>query len=532
MGHLEYVKTLKEPGNNNIEEASCFEGDFHPSSESSRLSEEDKSSSISTESFQTHSGLSLQKAKVPSTDQVRRVSVIKHTDGEASKSDAESPRLPPQSPRILVQNVEENDSKSFFHGIDIDQLPIRNSPVSEPRRAPLIKLTRVHSDTAETPVSSCSDLPLATPKSRSASDLSSPLVFPYLPASLIINASPHAAPSPDISSVSAAFAPCLSLDLPPLHPSQAPTPVLPSIRITQVQEAFSRLRNNLVTEDDNILAQLTGVSSYLASTIHRACYGEEKTGNCIQFINFLQSNAKFLHQTSEDEKMFFLLSGGKNHLVPRDFRLFLTSFISTHPHLSFFRRDEYLQLHEAYITAILASMFYSVGAWRTEKMYLRQFMKMNLSNSLQCLDDTDDDITFNFVEHFSYDQFYVFYVKFVHLDVNNNNVLSKDEFIELEDGRFPSKTVHRIYELNVRDQEMSFWEWVVFILADIDKTTAMSVEFWFPVLNVSDDGFLTLANLKEFYMDNLIHLIAGVFVCNHSTQRMDDPFNFIQAIAS
>ena len=57
---------------------------------------------------------------------------------------------------------------------------------------------------------------------------------------------------------------------------------------------------------------------------------------------------------------------------------------------------------------------------------------------------------------------------------------------------------------------MSFWCWVVFMLADIDKTTAMSMEFWYPVLNISNDGILSLADLREFYKDNLIHLIAGL----------------------
>ncbi len=507
------MKTLKDPENNNSEDASCLEGDFHPSSESSRISEDGRSIPTETHSFST-------------IHQVRRVSVIRHTEDEVSEDGPESPRLPPLSPRIIVKNVEEDNSKSFIHDSNIDQLPIRNIPISEQRRAPLIKVTR---PTPVTPTS-FNDVSLATPKSRPSPEVASPIVSPYLPASLLITASP--APSPDISCLSSAsvLVPVLSLDLPPLHHSQVPTPVLPSSCITEIQEAFSKLPDNLVTEDDNTLAQLTGVSAYFTSTIHRACYGAAKTGNCSQFIAYLQSSAKFLHQTSEDEKMFFLLAGGKNHLVPEDFRQLLVSFISTHPHLSFFRREEYLHLHEAYMTAIVASMFFSVGAWRSHKMYLRQFVKINLRDSLQCLDDIDDDITFNFVEHFSYDQFYVFYVKFVHLDMNNDNALSREEFNEFEDGRFPRRVVDRIFEANVSDHDMSFWGWVVFMLADIDKTTAMSMEFWFPVLNISNDGCLSVEDLRELYKDNLIHLIAGT-VCSSFTNVLKTDLFLIQATA-
>ena len=77
--------------------------------------------------------------------------------------------------------------------------------------------------------------------------------------------------------------------------------------------------------------------------------------------------------------------------------------------------------------------------------------------------------------------------------------LWKEKFYEFEDGRFPRKVVDRIYNVNVRDHDMSFWGWIVLKLADIHTTTTMSME----LVVVS-----SIQCLKEFYMDNLIHLIA------------------------
>ena len=77
---------------------------------------------------------------------------------------------------------------------------------------------------------------------------------------------------------------------------------------------------------------------------------------------------------------------------------------------------------------------------------------------------------------------------------------------------------------------MSFWCWVVFMLADIDKTTAMSMEFWFPVLNISNDGCLSVEDLRELYKDNLIHLIAGT-VCSSFTNVLKTDLFLIQATA-
>ena len=140
LGHLEYVKTLNEPENNNSENVSCLEGDFHPSSESSRISEDGRSISTGTENRSSRSQLDVHKS-----ENYRRVSVIKHTTEWDESSEAESPRLPPLSPRIIVGSVDEDKDvapKAFYHDNNIDQLPIRNSPVSERRRVPALKLTK------------------------------------------------------------------------------------------------------------------------------------------------------------------------------------------------------------------------------------------------------------------------------------------------------------------------------------------------------------------------------------------------------
>ena len=142
-------------------------------------------------------------------------------------------------------------------------------------------------------------------------------------------------------------------------------------------------------------------------------------------------------------------------------------------------------------------------------MFIRQFRHLNLLGVLEELEQGED---LNYIDHISYDQFRVFYVKFVQLDLDNDNVLAREEFLEYDEGRLTPKLVNRIFQLNVNDsRRMTYWDWVIFILADIDKTSPSSLEFWFPVLSMSStaENKLTTKDLHQFYRDNLKMLISS-----------------------
>ena len=410
----------------------------------------------------------------------------------------------------------------FYLDNNIDGVPGRNSPVASTRRVPVIRTTQ------PSPPPPLPAIPAPAPVSAM-----SPCVSPYLAATRIINCtasspgpdisammSPVSSLAPDHTAASASLAPdhTAASTIPALHHSRAPIPVLDSGLVNSIQTRFSEVPGKKMTEGSCNLADILCVHPYLNSTIYRACYKAAVSGNCSTFISFLQANASTLYTNSEAGKMFHLMAMAgrrRGYLVPDDFRPMLMSFINSHPQLEFFNEVAYHNLHEAFVTAITASLFYSVGAWRSQKMYFRQFASLNLPEVLHYLEHVEDNDTFNSVDHFSYDQFYVFYVKFVQLDENSDLVLSREEFMEYEEGRFTRKLVERIFQLNVGGGKMDFWSWVIFLLADIDKTTAMSVEYWYPVLNLANDGILSLRDLSQFYKDNLVHLIASKLYAAH-----------------
>ncbi len=59
---------------------------------------------------------------------------------------------------------------------------------------------------------------------------------------------------------------------------------------------------------------------------------------------------------------------------------------------------------------------------------------------------------------------------------------------------------------------MTFRDWVVFAKAKIggiggDSETGAAVEYWFRVLDLDGDGFVSLADFHTFYVDTVVILI-------------------------
>jgi hypothetical protein len=70
--------------------------------------------------------------------------------------------------------------------------------------------------------------------------------------------------------------------------------------------------------------------------------------------------------------------------------------------------------------------------------------------------------------------------------------------------------------------KMTFRDWVVFAKAKIggiggDPETGAAVEYWFRVLDLDGDGFVSLADFHTFYVDTVVILIQVGKTCTPCT---------------
>ena len=88
--------------------------------------------------------------------------------------------------------------------------------------------------------------------------------------------------------------------------------------------------------------------------------------------------------------------------------------LASHPQLQFFRGGSSPAHRRAYVEGVVASLLWAGRGWRRGVLHGRQFLALELEALLEQLEDPEQDL--NLVPHFSYDQFFVLYVKFVALD--------------------------------------------------------------------------------------------------------------------
>eukprot|EP00092_Neocalanus_flemingeri_P014632 GFUD01015784.1.p1 GENE.GFUD01015784.1~~GFUD01015784.1.p1 ORF type:complete len:589 (+),score=200.16 GFUD01015784.1:226-1992(+) len=467
MGHLEHVKNVEDESEI---ESPASEDDFHPLSESSRISLSESTVS----------------ARVP---------------------------MPPMSPRTPIPSqagVQEGTGNVFFMDRNIDQVPERNipSPVMEDKKninsikVPVIQYfepKEVKSEPIETieETEEPSD-EQSTPAIKSAN--SDPVQLSPCSSleSLQINS------QPPIATVT---------PVPTFYPPLLPTPLLSPTFISSVQTFFSSQPSSQITPlTSALLAKFLNLPTFLSSCLFNASFGPQaKSGSCSEFLSFWQANVKVLHHAKDPVKIFHLLSGcGRNYLVPDDFFPIAKDVLDTHQQLDFFRGPSYINLHASYLSSVVAAIFFTAGAWRRKRMYFWQFAKINFLETLSKLSEEEMDI--NFIEYFSYDQFYVFYVKFVSLDVDEDGELNQAELLEYEEGGLLTrKVVDRVWQVNLssRGKNMNYWDWVMFVMAEVDKSTAPALDYWFAVLDTDDDGFLSLGEMKQFYSESLLLLIIA-----------------------
>ena len=388
--------------------------------------------------------------------------------------------LPPISPRLFQsQSPASSKENVFFLEKNIDRLPERNSP--SPGHCVRVSVFKTLS-----PRTSLSPQPPAPSVSGEAETLSARRSQPEAPAPVI----------------------------PIFYEKLLAPPVLPRQKVESAKLFFSLLPGGRVNKFDPphpkfLLAEVK-VHPYLASTLYTASFGQEESGTCPQFLSFLQNNSRKLLNVTEEERTFHLLAGcERDFLLPEDFSLVIETFIIDHPQMNHFRdcRD----LHRAFVTSVTAGIFFRAQAWRQKKMSLRQFLMLDFPAVLRSLSQDSQDI--NFLPYFSYDQFYVFYAKFVGLDSDEDSLLSREELSEYEDeygGFLSPKLVARVMMLNTSGKEelMDYWDFVMFLLAHISACSPAGLEYWFPVLDNDNDGLLSLEDLEEFYADNCLRLLT------------------------
>jgi len=296
--------------------------------------------------------------------------------------------------------------------------------------------------------------------------------------------------------------------IPAFYRPHLPISVLPAKFIISIQEFFNAYGGKLNIDDCGDLCIVLGLPFYLRTALFSAFDKDlSQTFSCTEFLGCYQAKAVYLMGIAGEEMAFNLITNfGRQKVVkPESINKIIEDIIWTDPSLRFFRTDDTSpEMKMCYRSTVLESVLYAGDGWSRRTLSLKQFKQ---SNFVECLNQVHEKEDISMVDHFSYDQFYVLYVRFLTLDVNKDHMLDKSELINYDDNRLITElVVNRIFAVNLQTSPnglMSFEDFVIFVKADVDKTTASSIHYWFNILDLDCDGYLGLDDLRTFYIDSV-----------------------------
>lgn len=213
-----------------------------------------------------------------------------------------------------------------------------------------------------------------------------------------------------------------------------------------------------------------------------------------QLISCAYDNAaRFIH---------LLTFGQRNYLLPDDFVPLVQSIIDDHPGLKFLRAAP--DFHMRYIETVIARIYFCINKSWTGKISLNELRHSNLLAVLQVLSQ-EDDIN-QITDYFSYEHFYVIYCKFWNLDQDHDLLISKQDLARHNDAAISSRIIDRIFSGIVSKQipltgKMNYSDFVWFLIAEEDKKHPRSIEYWFRLMDLDGDGYISMYEMEYFYYE-------------------------------
>ncbi|CAD8043570.1 unnamed protein product [Paramecium primaurelia] len=272
---------------------------------------------------------------------------------------------------------------------------------------------------------------------------------------------------------------------------------------------------------EQITTILCGLCKYLTKILMVAI---ESNTTKISKSGFLKYWNQHLAQKEPKKRCFQILKKQTNDYIQfEDFKPFMKILLQEHPGLEFLQATPEFQ--ERYADTVIHRIFYHLCRKDNDKITWRDFKQSNLFDVLDLV-GKEEDIN-KIRQYFSYEHFYVIYCKFWELDGDHDFHISKEDFSRYSSHGLSRKVVDRIFDQIPRrfrsqiDQKMSYEDFVYFIQCEEDKTTIQSIEYWFKVIDLDNNGIITGFEMDYFYeelkqrMDYLNHepILFQDFVC-------------------
>ncbi|XP_034232169.1 uncharacterized protein LOC117640057 isoform X2 [Thrips palmi] len=283
--------------------------------------------------------------------------------------------------------------------------------------------------------------------------------------------------------------------------------------LKKVAAVFDNFPNQQVPRHQfGVVTKACDCPLYWKVPLFMAC-GGDKAGyvDVNSFLDYWRNLCSSCHNPAS-RFLSILTRGQRDYLLPEDFIPLVQDVVETHPGLTFLK--EATEFHSRYVHTVIARIYYCVNRSWSGRISLAELRRSNLLAVMKLLEEEDDINAIT--QYFSYEHFYVIYCKFWELDRDHDLFIDRHDLARHSDHALSSRLIERIFSGAVtrggrhklREDRMSYTEFVWFLLSEEDKTHPTAVEYWFRCMDLDGDGFLSMYELEYFYEEQLQRMDA------------------------
>ncbi|KAG6487925.1 serine/threonine protein phosphatase 2A regulatory subunit B''beta-like [Zingiber officinale] len=268
---------------------------------------------------------------------------------------------------------------------------------------------------------------------------------------------------------------------------------------------FGNLDGLQLQEFKTVTKEICKLPSFLSTSLFRK-FDVECTGMVTRdaFIEYWISS-NLMTKDVATQIFTILKQADHNYLTQDDFKPVLRELLASHPGLEFLQGTPEFQ--DRYAETVIYRIFYYMNRSGDGQLTLRELKRGNLIAAMQHADE-EEDIN-KVLRYFSYEHFYVIYCKFWELDTDHDFLIDKENLIRYGNRALTYRIVERIFSQVPRkfkskvDGKMCYEDFVYFILAEEDKSSEPSLEYWFKCIDFDGNGIITSNEMQFFYEEQL-----------------------------
>ncbi|KAI9351238.1 hypothetical protein BDR26DRAFT_420760 [Obelidium mucronatum] len=291
---------------------------------------------------------------------------------------------------------------------------------------------------------------------------------------------------------------------------------------------------SLKREEFEVVAICCRIPRHLTYALHKKCLSmseEAKTSGNVtwqEFELFVESVYQRYNPDVEALAFEILKSGGKNDrwLVPNDFKVFVEDVLENNTAFAFLASSPDFQAR--FTETVIVRLFYSTHFHGRNRLSLHDFRTAGIYKIIADIESATNSLGLHIPPPFSYKDFYVIYCAFWELDKDHDMYLTLHDLERYSDRGLSHAALARVIECYGRvpvlpeggaasgtDDEANpntvamlarnrikcfgFKEFVAFIMSVEDKTSVPGLYYWFRVLDIDEDGLVSLLEIETFW---------------------------------